>query len=163
MIEDIEKPHRSIANLLDKIIAKYDSETTAELSRDEVIRLTAKMKRENFRPMRSGCPAVREFLEAGFLDCAYADLKRMGLNSETVTLWAKRQPDIVVHELDGNSFNHTVVYNLAKNADRGKVKKYEKARPRKNKTKTSNTRSCYDQRLARKVASRSKRQGTVDE
>lgn len=121
MIEDIEKPHRSIARLLDKIIEKYDSETTAELSRDEVIRLTAKMKRENFRPMRSGCPAVREFLEAGFLDCAYADLKRMGLNSETVTLWAKRQPDIVVHELDGNLYGHTVVYNLAKNADRGKV------------------------------------------
>ena len=33
MIEDIEKPHRSIANLLDKIIAKYESETTAELER----------------------------------------------------------------------------------------------------------------------------------
>lgn len=165
-MEQIEPSQRRVRKLVEKLLDQHEELMNKgnSLSRDEVIRLTAKMKRENFKPKHTGGMAVREFLEAGFLDCAHEDLKRMGLNSETITLWANQQTDIVVHELSKNAMNHTVVFNLDKNADRHPIKNYEKPKSKSGKkTKAPDSRSCYGQRLARKAARRSARQRKVDE
>jgi len=159
-MEQIEPEKRRIRKLFERLMERYENDTPVGLSRDEVLRMTAKMKRENFSPKHTGTMAVREFLEAGFVDCAHEDLKRMGLNSETVTLWAQQQPDIVVHELEGNAYNHSVIYNLAKNADRAKVKKYEK--PKRKKT-TTGARSCHEQRAAQRAQKASRRKRKLDE
>lgn len=158
MIEDIEKPHRSVARLMEKILDKYEGENKAGLTRSEVIRLTAKMKRENWQPTRTGCEIVREFLQAGFVDCSYDDLERFGLEAYTVSYWARKQPDIVTHELEGNRFNHTVCFNLASNADRWELKTYAERKNKRTKTEKKNTRSCAEQRAAQKAEARRRRE-----
>jgi hypothetical protein len=116
---------RSIAKLLDNIIAKYEDKQIAQagLTRQQIEKMTHDMKRDNWEPPIKSAIAIKFFLLDGFKDCTVADFKKWGVSQNAAQAWAKNEPDIVitaekaVHQGNSTAQQFMAVYNLRKNAD----------------------------------------------
>ena len=116
---------KSIAKLLDNIIAKYEEKqiTDVGLTRQQIEKMTHDMKRANWKPPVNSAIAIKFFLLDGFKDCTVADFKHWGVSQAAVHVWAKNEPDIVVtamksvHGGKNTAQQFVAVYNLRKNAD----------------------------------------------
>lgn len=142
---------RNVARLLDKLLEEHDQILTGKvgLTQSEVMRMTSKMKRENWKPPVSGPIAIRHFLMAGFADCCSFDYERWGLHPYTAKSWAEKQPDIVISKgtsKHGNPDTH--VFNLA-NSAKGIHTIINEHETREIKTRRG--RSCHEQRRIRKA------------
>lgn len=116
---------RSIAKLLDNIIAKYEDKqiTQVGLTRQQIERMTHDMKRDNWEPPVKSAIAIKFFLLDGFKDCTIADFSKWGVTQNAAHAWAQNQPDIhitaqrAINKGKGTAQQFIAVYNLRQNAD----------------------------------------------